>query len=144
MTRILSKLAPAEVKTDEIITGTPKIEEQIKERIEKLGYKVDIGLGNKNSRISLAVYDDSSDRYLIGIELDKDAFAASSSAMERDVYKPKFLEGRGWTIMRIWCRDWWLSPTRVVRTIINAAEKNRVCGKPPKASSKSSSAEDEE
>jgi very-short-patch-repair endonuclease len=115
-----------------IIGATASIEEQIKERLEKLGYKVDIGLGNRNSRISLAVYDDVSDKYLVGVELDKDAFAASSSAMERDVYKPKFLEGRGWTILRVWCRDWWLSPARVVRSIVNAAEKNRTCGQPPK------------
>ena len=65
-------------------------------------------------------------------------FAASASAMERDVYKPKFLEGRGWTIMRVWSRDWWLSPARVVRAIINTAEKNRTCGQPPKLLGKQS------
>ena len=130
---ILSGLCPADSGDDfTLIGGGPRIEEQMKERIEKLGYRVDIGLGNKNSRISLAVYDDSCDKYLVGVELDKDAFAASASAMERDVYKPKFLEGRGWTIMRVWCRDWWLSPARVVRSIVNAAEKNRTSGKPPK------------
>ena len=140
---ILNGLCPTDSANSlGIISSGPSIEEQMKEKIEKLGYKVDIGLGNKNSRISLAVYDDSCDKYLIGVELDKDAFAASSSAMERDVYKPKFLEGRGWTIMRVWCRDWWLSPNRVVRSIVNAAEKNRTTGKPPKASTKSS-AEDE-
>ena len=140
---ILNGLCPTDSANSlGIISSGPSIEEQMKEKIEKLGYKVDIGLGNKNSRISLAVYDDSCDKYLIGVELDKDAFAASSSAMERDVYKPKFLEGRGWTIMRVWCRDWWLSPNRVVRSIVNAAEKNRTNGKPPKASTKSS-AEDE-
>ena len=130
---ILQGLCPADSGDAGAIIGVSQsIEEQMKERIEKLGYKVDIGLGNKNSRISLAVYDDSCDKYLVGVELDKDAFAASTSAMERDVYKPKFLEGRGWTIMRVWCRDWWLSPARVVRSIVNAAEKNRTCGQPPK------------
>ncbi len=131
---ILRALCPAVDNTSELrrLTSTPSIEEQMKERIEKLGYKVDIGLGNKNSRISLAVYDDKSDKYLIGVELDKDAFASSASAMERDVYKPKFLEGRGWTVMRVWSRDWWLSPGRVVRSIVNAAEKNRTSGNPPK------------
>ena len=133
---ILGNLCPAEAAAEDIFGASCKIEDQIKERIEKLGYKVDVGLGNANSRISLAVYDDSCDKYLIGIELDKDAFAASSSAMERDVYKPKFLEGRGWTIMRVWCRDWWLSPAKVVRSIITAAEKNRTSGKPPRAIAK--------
>ncbi len=135
---ILQGLSPAEQGDDITLTSAPKIEMQMKERIEKLGYKVELGLGNKNSRISLAVYDDSCEKYLIGVELDKDAFAASSSALERDVYKPKFLEQRGWTIMRVWCRDWWLSPSKVVRSIVTAAEKNRVGGKPPKAVTKAS------
>ena len=121
-----------EAKPEAMFTNVAAVEVQMKERLEKLGYKVALGLGNKNTRISLAVYDDYSDKYLIGIELDKDAFAASSSAMERDVYKPKFLEQRGWTIMRVWCRDWWLSPTKVIRSIVTAAEKNRVGVKPPK------------
>ncbi len=135
---ILNALSDQE-KGDEthILTTVPDVEEQIKARLEKLGYKVDIGLGNKNSRISLAVYDDSTDKYLIGVELDKDAFAASSSAMERDVYKPKFLEDRGWKIMRVWCRDWWISPSNVIRSIVTAAEKNRTMGKAPSSPSHS-------
>jgi hypothetical protein len=128
----------SEARNSLLVSGL-SVEEQIKEKLEKLGYKADIGLGNKNSRISLAVYDDSCEKYLIGVELDKDAFAGSSSAMERDVYKPKFLEGRGWTIMRVWCRDWWLSPARVVRSIVNAAEKNRTSGTPPKPLGKQNS-----
>ena len=116
----------------------------MKEKLEKMGYMVDIGLGNKNSRISLAVYDECCEKYLLGVELDKDAFAASSSAMERDVYKPKFLEGRGWKIMRVWCRDWWLSPQKVIRAIVSAAEKNRVGGKPPKSQSKSNASDEAE
>ena len=140
---ILNGMSPADGESAKpTLSSAPSIEEQMKERIEKLGYKVDTGLGNKNSRISLAVYDDSCDTYLVGVELEKDAFAASASAMERDVYKPKFLEGRGWKIIRIWSRDWWLSPARVVRSIINAAEKNRTMGKPPKPAGKSAPIED--
>ena len=101
------------------------VEDQIKEKLEKSGYTVHTSLGNRNNRISLAVYDEQSDRYLVGVILDTDAFASSSSSMERDVYKPKFLEGRGWTVMRVWCRDWWISPQKVVKAIASAAEKNR-------------------
>ena len=139
---ILQGLCPTETaEKNTLLIAGQSIEERMKERIEKLGYKVEIGLGNKNSRISLAVYDDSCDKYLVGVELDKDAFAASASAMERDVYKPKFLEGRGWTIMRVWSRDWWLSPARVVRSIVNTAEKNRTSGQPPKPLTKQSAEE---
>ena len=101
------------------------VEEQIKERLEKLGYKVDINLGNSNSRISLAVYDSDTDKYLVGVELDRDAFASSESCIERDVCKPQFFESRGWTLLRVWSRDWWASPTKVIRAITNEAEKNK-------------------
>ena len=122
---ILTSLDPSEKKAESMLKPVAEVEEQIKERLEKQGYKVHTGLGNKNNRISLAVYDEKTDRYLVGVELDKDAFASSASSMERDVYKPRFLEARGWTILRVWCRDWWISPTRVVKTITNLAEKNR-------------------
>ena len=122
---ILSELRPPEAKPDVILTNVAAVEVQIKERLEKLGYKVDTGLGNENNRISLAVYDAETDKYLVGVELDTDAFKASSSCLERDVYKPRFLEARGWTLVRVWCRDWWLYPSKVIKNITNLAEKNK-------------------
>ena len=122
---ILNSLCPTEKPTAQIDTGIAGVEYQIKEKLEAAGYTVHTGLGNKNNRISLAVYDKTLDRYLVGVELDRDAFESSESALERDVYKPKFLEAHGWHILRVWCRDWWLYPARVIKTITNAAEKNR-------------------
>ncbi|MBR2930725.1 MAG: hypothetical protein IKC32_05800 [Clostridia bacterium] len=122
---ILKELSVKEVSHDRVRLEKLDIANEIKDRLEKQGYTVDTSLGSFNNRISLAVYDKELDKYLVGIELDADAFASSSSSMERDVYKPHFLEARGWTLIRIWCRDWWLSPARVVRTIIGAAEKNK-------------------
>ena len=121
---ILSELSPAEIRAASI-TQAPEVEDQIKARLEKLGYRVDTNLGNKNNRISLAIYDEEYDRYLVGVELDKHAFAASDSCLERDVYKPRFLYARGWSIVRVWCRDWWLYPSKVIKTITALAEKNK-------------------
>jgi hypothetical protein len=121
----LSALDPTERTLEAAIVPLASVEDQIKEKLEKLGYTVDTKIGNRNNRISLAVYDKEKDRYLVGVELDKDAFAGSSSTMERDVYKPKFLESRGWTILRVWCRDWWLYPTKVIKTIVQAAEEKK-------------------
>ena len=59
----------------------------------------------------------------MGVELDLDAYATSDSVLERDVYRPRFLESRGWTLLRVWCRDFWLSPTKVIRSIVSAIEK---------------------
>ena len=122
---ILVELDPSEKKSYATLTDMVGVEMQIKERLEKMGYKVHLGLGNKNNRISLAVYDEKLDKYLVGVELDKDAYQSSDSSMERDVYKPRFLEARGWTMLRIWCRDWWISPNKVIKTITNIAERNR-------------------
>ncbi len=123
---ILAELDPSEAKAkDKILTTVAAVEEQMRDRLMKLGYKVDINLGNRNSRISLAIYDEKRDKYLVGVELDRDAFETSSSCLERDVYKPRFLEAGGWTLIRVWCRDWWLYPQKVIKTIVAAAEKNK-------------------
>ena len=123
---ILSELDPIEAQAEDMIaTSLGSVEEQMKEKLTKLGYKVDTRLGNRNSRISLAIYDEKSDKYLVGVELDSDAFRASASAIERDVYKPRFLEARGWNVIRVWCRDWWLYPQKVIKSITSLAEKNK-------------------
>ena len=122
---ILASLEKSDRSESVINEGFTDIKLQIKERLEKLGYEVVLDLGSRDNRISLAIYDSNKDRYLLGVQLDKDAFASTASALEREVYKPRFLEANGWTIMRVFCRDFWLSPTKVVRNIINAAEKNR-------------------
>jgi hypothetical protein len=125
---ILVELDPSEKKSANAITDMVGVEFQIKERLEKLGYTVHVGLGNKNNRITLAVYDPELDKYLVGVELDRDAYESSDSSMERDVYKPRFLEARGWTLLRVWCRDWWISPTKVIKTITNMADRNKKNG----------------
>ncbi len=122
---ILSDISVSEARTENAFLPKLDLEEDMKARLEKLGYKVDTRLGSKHNRISLAVYDKDSDAYLVGVELDKDAFASSASTMERDVYKPRFLESRGWTILRVWCRDWWISPQKVIKSIVAAAERSK-------------------
>ncbi len=126
---VLSEIHPPEPKPEAMYSTVAAIEVQMKERLEKLGYRVDTGLGNKNNRISLAIYDPETDKYLVGVELDTDAFRESDSCLERDVYKPRFLESRGWTLIRVWCRDWWLYPTKVIRNITSTAERNKKGGK---------------
>ena len=111
--------------------ATPKnailnnLEQQIKVELEKLGYKVETNIGNADYKISLGIYDKKLDRYLIGVECDYTAFKSSPSILERDVFRPTFLKSRGWDIIRVWSRDWWLHKTKIVNTIVKLAEKNR-------------------
>ena len=122
---ILRGLSTAQSVRTDIIPSKRDIAAAIKEKLEKLGYEAHTYVGNARSRISLAVYDKDTDRYLIGVELDADAYEFSPATLERDVYKPRFLEARGWSIMRIWCRDFWLSPSRVVKNIAAVAEAHK-------------------
>jgi Cdc6-like AAA superfamily ATPase len=100
-------------------------EQQIKAALEKAGYEVDINLGNTDYKLSLGIYDKELGRYVLGIECDYQAFHNSESVLERDVYRFKFFEIRGWKIVRVWSRDWWLSPAKVLADLIATIEKQK-------------------
>ena len=132
--RAVSNGNTEEVKTilnsfNESITIAPKmsvvlpIENQIASKLNKLGYKTEINLGNSNSKISVAVYDRKKDKYLLGIETDQTVIESSPSALERDVYRNEFLKSRGWKIYRVWSRDWWHNSTQVINNIVKEIEK---------------------
>lgn len=127
---VLDSFKPAlpEVK-DELVIN--QLEDEIKNELVRLGYNVETNLGNTKYKISLAVYDKELDRYLLGIECDYMAYKSSDSILERDVYRNKFLESRGWNIMRVWSRDWWLNKEKVINNIVKAisASKKRLGGK---------------
>ena len=121
---ILDSFKPAlpEVKEDVVLN---QLENDIKDELVKLGYSVETNLGNTNYKISLAIYDKELDRYLLGLECDYMAYKSSDSILERDVYRNKFLESRGWTIMRIWSRDWWMNKDKVINNIVKAINLNK-------------------
>lgn len=102
-----------------------QFQQEIKEELEKLGYCVEENLGNTNYKLSLAVYDSKIDRYLLGIECDYNAYQSSDSVLERDVYRTKFLQSRGWKIIRVWSRDMWLNKNKVIANIVKNIELNR-------------------
>jgi len=110
------------VKPISLIQG---IEEQIANRLEKLGYETELNIGNSNSKISIAVYDKQIDRYLLGIETDQSVLLNSSSPMERDVYRSEFLHSKGWKICRVWSRDYWHNPSQVINHLVREIEKQR-------------------
>ncbi|MDR2267274.1 MAG: DUF4011 domain-containing protein [Christensenellaceae bacterium] len=103
-----------------------RYEEQIKLELEKLGYVVDINLGNTKYKLSLAIYDEALKRYVLGIECDYQAFSTADSILESDVYRIKFLENRGWKIMRVWSRDWWISRGKVLDDIVRTINEEKV------------------
>lgn len=93
-------------------------EEQVYEALRKLGYEVVTQVGMSGYRIDMAVVDpNDSSRYILGIECDGAMYHSSPSARERDVYRQKYLESRGWKIERIWSRNWWKNPHKEIERI---------------------------
>jgi len=93
------------------------IEAEIKEALEKRKYTVDVNIGSSKYKINLAIYNKKLDRFVLGIEIDSNAYSSSNSLLERDVFRTKFLNSRGWNIMRLWSRDWWTNKEKTLDMI---------------------------
>ncbi len=119
---ILKSFGKGEVQKPKLSNMLP-IENQIASKLQKLGYNVDINLGNSNSKISVAVYDKKKDKYLLGIETDEEVAKSSASTLERDVFRNEFLKSKGWKIIRVWSRDFWHNPSQVISFIAKEIEK---------------------
>lgn len=100
-------------------------EQQIKEGLEQMGYTVYTNLGNTYYKLSLGVFDKELNRFVLGIECDYQAYQSSDNVLERDVYRIKFLEKRGWKIVRVWSRDWWQSRKKVLENLASIIEREK-------------------
>lgn len=115
---VLQNLSSAKITDSEKLNA--QIVKSLKFELQNLGYKVDENLGNTEHKLPLAIYDKKSDKYLLGIEFDFSAYEVSDNILERDVYRPAFLKSRGWNIVRIWSRDYWLNKKKVLSSIQKA------------------------
>ncbi|EGA88422.1 Superfamily I DNA and RNA helicase and helicase subunits-like protein [Planococcus donghaensis MPA1U2] len=103
----VNELGNTSVSTSALQFDSP-FEEQVYEQLRNLGYEVQTQVGMSGYRIDLAViHPNDPSQYIVGIECDGAMYHSSKNAKERDIYRQKFLESRGWTIERIWSRNWW-------------------------------------
>jgi len=83
------------------------LEDDIRQRLEERGYRVETSVGYSDQRIELAIVDPAQpNRYLLGVECDGLVYRAASTARDRDRLRDAILEGLGWTMHRIWGREW--------------------------------------
>lgn len=92
-------------------------EMQVYNELINLGWTVETQVGVRGYRIDLAVYDEKLGVYLAGIECDGRTYHSSKSARERDISRQRFLESRGWTILRIWSSCWWSNNRKEIQRI---------------------------
>ncbi|MBU3188961.1 DUF4011 domain-containing protein [Clostridium bowmanii] len=103
-------------------------ENQVHDAIEKEGLIIDSQIGVSGYKIDLAVYDKENSKYILGIECDGAAYHSSKSARERDIFRRRYLESRGWNIIRIWSKDWWTNPEKEIKKIVNEVNKFKLGG----------------
>ncbi len=83
-------------------------ENEVMLELQRLGLDVHTQVGQSGFRIDMAVvHPKDSSRYLLGIECDGAMFHSGISVRERDVFRQRFLEDRGWKIHRVWSSNWW-------------------------------------
>ncbi|MFW6197920.1 MAG: AAA domain-containing protein, partial [Myxococcota bacterium] len=86
-------------------------EEEVYDALRRHGYELETQWGVGGYRIDLVVVDPRDpSRFCLGIECDGATYHSGKSVRERDIARQRFLEGRDWTITRIWSRDWWVDP----------------------------------
>ena len=113
-----------------------RVTRELKTALEKIGYTVEVDVGDSANKLTLAIYDKTLDAYLVGIECDYTAYASSPSVLERDVLRAKFMGSRGWQIIRVWSRDFLLQKNKVIAQIDKAAKKVRENIKAQRSNSK--------
>ncbi len=92
--------------------------------LEKSGYEVARNLGNAEYTLPLAVYAKSKERFLIGINFDYGVSSVKDeSPTESFISKLDFWEKKGWKIVTVWSRDWWLSKNKVLDDLLKIIKK---------------------
>ncbi|MCY0895927.1 MAG: AAA domain-containing protein [Alicyclobacillaceae bacterium] len=101
-------------------------EEEVAIGLRNLGYQVQSQIGFSGYRIDLAiVHPDDPQRFILGIECDGAMYHSSKVARERDLYRQRFLEQQGWSIHRVWSRNWWKSKSGELEKIQLEVERLR-------------------
>ena len=95
--------------------------ERLQKALTERGCDVERNVGMGNYKLDLAVKN-AKGEYVVGIECDDALLEKNIKARERDVMRRRFLESRGWTVVRVWSPDFYRDPEPVLKDII---EKSR-------------------
>ncbi|MCR1847892.1 AAA domain-containing protein [Paeniclostridium sordellii] len=100
------------------------LETQIREALVNKGVCLNQQVQQLGFRIDMAVIDPrNANRYLLAIEADGATYHSSRTAKERDLYRQRLLEEKGWEFIRIWSKDWWNNKDREVERVLRKIEE---------------------
>lgn len=113
-------------ESDYFNNKTLEIIKEVYQEIRRRGFTALANVGIGKYSIDIAVKQD--DKYILGIEFDTKLFKEGYKSRERDYFRQKYLESRGWNIYRVWSMNWWKSKeteiNRIMDTIYSLCSKN--------------------
>ncbi|MCQ2591151.1 MAG: AAA domain-containing protein [Treponema sp.] len=111
-----------EEETSTEITYQEEFEKELEAFLRENGYDFDKNVGIGGYTIDFAVKNDG--QYVLGLECDGNLYAGSSSTRERDYYRQKYLEARGWKLYRVWSILWKKNQKAAAKKLLKAIEES--------------------
>jgi very-short-patch-repair endonuclease len=94
--------------------------------LSRRGLRLQPQVGVAGYRIDFGVLDDEVEgRFVCGLECDGAAYHSSQTARDRDRLRQQVLEGRGWTLHRIWSTDWFKDRAGSIERIVQLVERSK-------------------
>lgn len=112
--KILNNLYQQESKTKRVIEN--QLVEQIKQKLKGIKYDIQTDIGIGQFKLDLAIYDPEEQAYKLGIICDLSMREEISSRREL-LHQEKFLNARGWNVMRVFHMQWYENPKKIIREI---------------------------
>lgn len=115
-----------------------RLEEDVAQVIDGLGFPVDHQVGSAGFRIDLGVrHPARTSQYILAVECDGATYHSALWARERDRLRQQVLENQGWRFHRIWSTDWFYRREREVERLHAALGRARMAAgegfRPPAA-----------
>lgn len=98
---------------------------RVKEELENKGLKVDCYVGVGDYKIDIAIKDQTNSKYILGIECNGDIYHSCTNTRERDIFKQKYLNVRGWNTYRLYASNWWHNKENEIQKIIKLCDENK-------------------
>jgi very-short-patch-repair endonuclease len=95
-------------------------EQDVYNKLTKLGYTVIRQLGCSSFKLDLAILDPSNNNtYLLGIQLDGSVYQSTPSIRDSDRLYKEALEARKWKVYRIWSTDYYRDSETQINNIVS-------------------------
>lgn len=91
--------------------------EELASKLKLAGYDIHMNVGSGRYKLDLAIWDPRHHAYILGIECDTMLYPNTQTTLERDIYRQRFYQARGWDVIRVWSYDWWKNPNTVLEKV---------------------------